>query len=80
MSVRGYLAAIEIVIQQQQEEEAYRVYMSDSLRLLTSTKNPRYADWIKPKSNKPVDGTKIATSVIKDAGLVPIIRNGGEAK
>ena len=59
-----------------QKEEAYKVYVTDSLKAIIGANN-RYLDWI---DRKPVDdrtGAEIAAGVIKKAGLV-VKETGGE--
>jgi len=67
--------------QQEQKEFAYRVYMSDALKLITentgkyaggSHLTKRYADIMTQKPADTRTGAEIARDVIKAAGLVVI--------
>lgn len=79
MTARAYLAALEAVITRQMEEKAYCIYVTDTLRALIGGGCQRYADWIDPKPADTRTGTEIAVDVIRQAGLVPVVRKGGEA-
>ena len=66
-----------------QREVAYRIYVTDCLRIMTENTarfakgnyvQKRYADWLKPAPTDNRTGAEIAADVIKKAGLV-VIKN-----
>ena len=67
---------IVALFQKEQEDMAYRIYVTDALKLLTEngnrTLNIRFAELVE-KRNKPQDnrsGEEIVADVIKRCGLV----------
>lgn len=78
MTVRGILATISDIIKRQAEEEAFKIYTTECLRIITentakmvcgSCVSVSFADIIDPK---PVDnrtGEEIVAEIVKKAGL-----------
>lgn len=58
--------------QHEQEETAYRVYVTESLRLIPQQKclSKGYADIITPMEDRHVDAVEIIDDVVSRAGLV----------
>ena len=69
----GYMRAMH---QHEQEETAYRVYVTESLRLIPQQKclSKGFADIIDGSDTMDVDAEEIVDDVISRAGLV--VRNG----
>lgn len=78
MTIRVILATISDIIKRQAEEESYKIYTAECLRIITentakmvggSCVSVSFADIINPK---PVDirtGEEIVAEIIKKAGL-----------
>ena len=42
-------------LKRQEREELYRIFVTDGLRAMLGTENPRYADILKPQDNRTGD-------------------------
>lgn len=81
MTIYGYLNAIPYTIKKQVQELSFRIYVTDTLRVLAEGKNfkediTRWADMIKEEKKETRSADEIVLDVIKRAGL----KTKGEVK
>lgn len=83
MTVRGYIAALPALLKAHTEQEAYRIYVTDALRIVGENTakfagggyiQTRYIDRVRPKPQDKRTGAEIAADVIAKAGLKVVIQ------